>query len=508
MPSKMKFVKSPNLDESSGIYMKINFHQNKMLTGFACSLVMLSTVGTSQGAFAHGYLEVPPSRALLCQRGENKNCGGAQYEPQSTGETFKGFPNGAGGAPLQGPVDGKIASGGNPLFSALDAQSATRWNLTELRDRNIAFQWQYTAAHPATRHEYFITRDDWKPNEPLKRASFDSTPFCTVEGAHQIPEAGAKHHCVIPDSKSGHHVILAVWTVGDTDNAFYDPADVNILAEAALPGGWLPVGSIAPAAPLLVGDKVKARAFSAAGENAEYSVEIGIDNAEEGRPENWSFKLADAINRTHTLVRAGIRDEQGDITPIKGINKLYAQQETGVNRYEVQLEMQEDPAASMTISSLQPEYVLDKGRVDMTFTVSTNRRMNLEATLFDEKDKPVGVVTKAVGEGSSGLSMAVRSAPGAHTLTLVGTTEDGRTTRQETREVPLTGEGAGIEYDFVFPEGISDYAAGTKVLQPKTDEVFQCKPFPASGYCKQYSPSANGYEPGVGAHWHMAWEKL
>ncbi|MBC3376069.1 N-acetylglucosamine-binding protein GbpA [Pseudomonas sp. SWRI92] len=488
--------------------MKNNFNKSKVLTGCTTSLVLLSTMMTSQDVLAHGYLDVPPSRALLCQKGDNKNCGGAQYEPQSTGETFKGFPNGVGGAPLQGPVDGKIASGGHALFSALDAQSATRWHLTEIKDRNIDFQWRYTAVHPATKHEYFITRDGWNPNEALKRASFDSTPFCTVEGANQVPVGGAKHNCVIPDSKSGHHVILAVWTVGDTDNAFYDPADVNILAEAALPGGWQPVGSITPATPLLMGDKVKARAFSASGESTEYSVEIRIDNAEVGKPENWSFKLAEAINNAHSVIRAGIRDNDGNITPVEGTNRLYAQKESGVTRYEVQLDMQEDAGASMEISSLQPEYVLDKGRVSMVFAAQTNRRMNLEATLFDEKNKQVGVVSKTVAEGSTNLNLDVRSAPGAHTLTLVGTTEDGRTTRQDTQAVTLTGEGAGIEYDFVFPEGISDYTAGTKVLQPKTDEVFECKPFPASGYCKQYGPTSNGFEPGVGASWQSAWDKL
>ncbi|AXA56081.1 N-acetylglucosamine-binding protein GbpA [Pseudomonas thivervalensis] len=487
--------------------MKNNFNTCNLITGCAFSLVLLSAMAVSQSVWAHGYLEVPPSRALLCQKGENKNCGQAQYEPQSTGETFKGFPNGAGGAPLQGPIDGKIASGGNALFSALDAQSATRWHLTEISDRNITFQWQYTAAHPATQYEYFITRDGWNPNEALKRASFDSAPFCTVDGGHQVPVGGAKQNCVIPDSKSGHHVILAVWTVDDTANAFYDPVDVNIIAEAALPGGWSPVGSIAPSTPLRVGDKVKARAFSTAGENTQYSVEISIDNADEGQAENWSFKLAEAINNAHSLIRAGIRDEDGNITPIRGNNSLYAQTESGVRRYEVQLEMQEDAGASMKISALQPEYVLDNGRVSMAFTAQTNRRMNLEATLFDEKNKQVGIVSQ-VGEGSTGLSLDVRSAPGAHTLTLVGTTEDGRTTRQDTRSVTLTGEGAGIEYDFVFPEGISDYTAGTKVLQPKTDEVFECKPFPASGYCKQYSSTANGFEPGVGASWQLAWDKL
>jgi len=487
--------------------MKNNFNKGNVLTGCASSLVLLSAMAASQSVLAHGLVEVPPSRALLCQQGVNQNCGGAQYEPQSTGETFKGFPNGAGGAPLQGPVDGKIPSGGKGNFSSLDAQSATRWHLTEIKDRNIAFQWRYTAAHPATKHEYFITRDGWNPNEALKRASFDSTPFCTVDGGNQLPVSGAPHNCVIPQSKSGHHVILGVWTVGDTDAAFYNPVDVNILAEAALPGGWSPVGSIAPSTQLLVGDKVKARAFSATGENAEYSLEISIDNVEEGKAENWSFKLAEALNSAYPFIRAGIRDEGGNITPIKGPNSLYAQKESGVTRYEVQLDMQEDAGASMGISSLQPEYVLDKGRVSMAFTAQTNRRMNLEATLFDEKNKQVGVVSN-VGEGSTGLSLDVRSAPGVHTLTLVGTTEDGRTTRQDTKSVILTGEGAGIEYDFVFPEGISDYTAGTKVLQPKTDEVFECKPFPASGYCKQYSPTANGFEPGVGASWQSAWDKL
>jgi chitin-binding protein len=134
--------------------------------------------------------------------------------------------------------------------------------------------------------------------------------------------------------------------------------------------------------------------------------------------------------------------------------------------------------------------------------------MNLEATLFDEKNKQVGIV-QTVGEGNTGLSLDVRgAAPGAHTLTLVGTTEDGRTTRQQTQTVTLTGEGVGIEYDFVFPEGRAEYTAGTKVLQPKTDEVFECKPFPYSGYCQQWTPTANAYEPGVGASWTEAWNKL
>lgn len=488
--------------------MKITSYKGSALAVCTSSMILLSAMLASQSASAHGYLEVPPSRALLCQKGLNTNCGGAQYEPQSVGETFKGFPAGAGGAPLQGPIDGKIPSGGHSLFSALDAQSATRWHMTEIKNRNIDFQWRYTAVHPATKHEYFITRNGWNPNQALKRASFESTPFCTVDGGNQKPSNNDKHNCNIPSDKTGQHVILGIWTVGDTDAAFYNAADVNILAEPDLPGGWSFAGSIAPSTQLLVGDKVKARAFNANGESGDYSVEISIDTAEEGLPQNWSFKLAEAINKAHKLIRAGVRNESGDIEPVRGNNMLYAQKESDVIRYEVQLNMQEDPAARMSVAAQQAEYVLDKGRTEVKFSMISNRKMNVEASLFDENNKLVGSKAAQVDSGSSWLTLDVRSNPGAHTLTLVGTTLDGRTTRQDTQPTQLTGEGVGTDYDFVFPEGISGYTAGTKVLQAKTNEVFECKPFPESGYCKQYSPTANGFEPGVGEHSHMAWNKL
>ena len=477
--------------------------------GSASSFAVLSALlVTSQGAQAHGYLNDPPSRAFQCQKGLNKDCGGAQYEPQSVGETFKGFPAGKGGGALQGPEDGKIASGGIGLFSAMDVQTAERWHKLEIKDRNIDFDWKYTAAHPATKHEYFITRTGWNPNAPLARASFESTPFCVVDGGNVLPVSGDKHACVIPQDKNGSHVILGIWTVGDTAAAFHNVVDVNIIAEPELPGGWSSVGSISPSATLLVGDKVRARAFTAAGESAAYTVDISIDNAEEGLPQNWSFKLAEKINKTQTLIQAGIRGEDGSIAPVKGNNNLFAQKESGVTRYELSLDVVEDAQARMALSAIANEYVLDKGRAKLKFAMVANRDMNVEAKLFDANNKQVGTV-KAQAQGSSTwLEMDVRAEPGTHHMTLVGTTADGRTTRQDTQPVNLTGEGGAKDYHFVFPEGLATYDAGTRVLHPKTGEVYECKPFPVSGFCKQYIPTANGFEPGVGSHWQDAWNQL
>ncbi|WP_426114035.1 hypothetical protein [Pseudomonas sp. DSP3-2-2] len=61
------------------------------------------------------------------------------------------------------------------------------------------------------------------------------------------------------------------------------------------------------------------------------------------------------------------------------------------------------------------------------------------------------------------------------------------------------------EYDYLFPEAVAGYKAGTTVLQPKNQRIYECKPFPYSGYCIQWSSSNTQFEPGVGSNWQEAW---
>ncbi|MGA8136140.1 MULTISPECIES: N-acetylglucosamine-binding protein GbpA [Pseudomonas] len=472
-------------------------------SGCVSSLAVIATLVASQHVAAHGYLNDPPSRAFACQKGLNNDCGQAQYEPQSVGETTKGFPNG-------GVADGKIASGGIALFSPLDIQSASRWYKTEITDRTINFDWYYRATHPATKYEYFITRNGWNANQALTRASFDLTPFCSVDAGGRLPTdqpqgsdgpAREKHPCEIPADKSGYHVILGMWTVADTGGAFHNVVDVNIVAEEQAPDGWKTVGNITPTQALLAGDKVKARAMTGEGESAAYSTEITIADNEEGKPENWAFKLAETVNQTQTLVRAGVRGEEGAITPIKGVNNLFAKAESGVNRFELEVQMQEDAEASMRISAVATNLELKEGRLAMPFPVLTNRKMNLEATVFDAANKPVGVMTQWVEAGSTWLNVDVSSEPGTHELKLVGVTEDGRTTRQDLVSVELGGEGGSQDYDFKYPQGIASYQPGTKVLS-RDGNVYECKPLPVGDWCKIDS---HHYVPGVGSSWTDAW---
>ncbi|TYP79076.1 lytic polysaccharide monooxygenase [Paenibacillus methanolicus] len=172
----------------------------------------------AQSASAHGYVDSPASRAIQCKNGLNANCGPIIYEPQSL-EGLKGFP-------AAGPADGKIASAGLAGFATLDQQSATRWNKASMSSGPNTFTWKFTARHATTSYRYFITKENWNPNAPLTRDQLNLTPFCTVNGNSQQPPATLSHSCNVP-ARTGYHIILAVWDIADTGNAWYNAIDVQ-----------------------------------------------------------------------------------------------------------------------------------------------------------------------------------------------------------------------------------------------------------------------------------------
>lgn len=190
----------------------------KALTTIGVMLLTLIVVFLiADKASAHGYIDGPASRGYLCQTGQNTNCGAIQYEPQSL-EAPKGFP-------AAGPADGKIASAGG-AFPELDQQSATRWTKVNMSAGTNTFHWTLTANHATTSWKYYITKENWNPNAALTRDSFDLTPFCSVSYDGTQPPKSYSDTCNVPQ-RSGYHVILAVWEIADTPNAFYNVIDVN-----------------------------------------------------------------------------------------------------------------------------------------------------------------------------------------------------------------------------------------------------------------------------------------
>lgn len=479
-----------------------------VLGGLSCAVFMLSSVYSSVAA-AHGYMANPPSRAYACAKGLNlsADCGAAQYEPQSVGETVKGFP-------AAGPADGKLASGGNNAFAQLDVQAANRWYKTKVASGAIDFGWHYAAGHNTTRWEYFITRSDWNPNLPLTRAAFDPGPFCTVQWnatpPFDKPEGSSGpgkelHHCQLPADRRGDHVIYAIWTVDNTANAFYNVVDVTIGDGGEEPGPqWDEVGRVQPQRELSIGDQVTARAFVAGVENPGFSTTLKIASAEQGQPANWSYALAKQINLTQTQVKAGLRDSQGEIMPNLGSNTLFAKPASGISSFELAYDLKPIDEAYLQIQGLKPDYPLSEGKATLDFQVLASQQLDVRASLYDSEHKQVGTTGQAVDAGTTSLQLNVQGTAGKHLLKLIGTSKQGRTVLQDEREVQLSAADSG-GYDFSFPEEIGQYSAGTRVLQVKNGKVYECQPFPYEGFCRQYSPTANGFEPGVGSDWRTAW---
>ncbi|MGW3463175.1 lytic polysaccharide monooxygenase auxiliary activity family 9 protein [Streptomyces olivaceoviridis] len=175
------------------------------------------------GASGHGYTDLPISRQKLCQNGTVANCGQIQWEPQSV-EGPKGFPAG-------GPADGQLCNAGLSQFAQLSAPrtpSGAAWPTTRVTGgQSYTFRWQFTAMHATTDFKYYVTKPGWNQDHNLSRSDLNLTPFLTVPYNGQRPPATLSHSGTLPTGLSGHHVILAVWTIADTGNAFYACSDVT-----------------------------------------------------------------------------------------------------------------------------------------------------------------------------------------------------------------------------------------------------------------------------------------
>ncbi|MFF8504087.1 lytic polysaccharide monooxygenase [Streptomyces anulatus] len=179
----------------------------------------VSLLATSGSAQSHGYTDSPVSRQQLCGNGTVRDCGQIQWEPPSV-EGPKGFP-------ARGPRDGLICAGGNQRFAELDDPRAGAWPASDVTaGASHTFRWRITARHATTDFRYYVTKDGYDPAKPLTRADLDPQPFLTVPFGGRQPGATVTHAGNLPQ-KSGKHLILGVWTIADTGNAFYACSDVT-----------------------------------------------------------------------------------------------------------------------------------------------------------------------------------------------------------------------------------------------------------------------------------------
>ncbi|MDR0921574.1 MAG: lytic polysaccharide monooxygenase [Lactobacillales bacterium] len=200
-------------------------------------LALLSTVLVGVGMLvgeqsvsAHGYVETPAARGyqgkldlgILGWTTAFNKYGNVITNPQSL-EAPKGFPR-------NGPADGRIASANGGFGQigdyVLDDQTSNRWKKTEITTGQNTFTWKYTAPHKTSKWHYYMTKTNWNPNAPLTRDGLELIGTVNHDGSSATNNLS--HTLTIPENRAGYHVILAVWDVADTSNAFYNVIDVNV----------------------------------------------------------------------------------------------------------------------------------------------------------------------------------------------------------------------------------------------------------------------------------------
>ncbi|WP_162902888.1 lytic polysaccharide monooxygenase [Taibaiella koreensis] len=234
---------------------------------FSVVLTLFVLVVSSAHLFAHGYVMSPASRGYqgsLDKAAIGYNAALALYgrvinEPGSL-EAPKGFPG-------QGPANGRIASANGSIGgdNTLDIQTATRWKKTNITTGSNAFIWKYSAYHATAKWHYYMTTQGWNPDQPLSRQDLELIGEVIHNGTPA--QDNVSHQIVIPANRQGYHIILAVWDVEDTPNAFYNVIDVNVQSSTgvtppATPTGLTTIGVTSSSAKISWTPQTDAAAFT------------------------------------------------------------------------------------------------------------------------------------------------------------------------------------------------------------------------------------------------------
>jgi len=192
---------------------------------------------------AHGRVFFPKSRAqFLHDAGQldsgqlNELEGGKLFPETRSGLTDPFAPDDvANDTP---PRDGEIASGSRTADARAQLnEPGSHWQKHPVRSgQALALKWGYSMPHKTRRWTYWITKDGWNHNLPLSRNQFEPEPLRTYlieyrpywgpEAEQELmPRGDTEHELTLPE-RSGYHVLLAVWDVADTGNAFYQVIDL------------------------------------------------------------------------------------------------------------------------------------------------------------------------------------------------------------------------------------------------------------------------------------------
>lgn len=199
----------------------------------AAILLLVSLLELSPRVESHGYVTNPLSRARKCFTTANKHCGPATWDSMS----FEGPKN----FPAEGPPDGMIA--GADKYDEMDEAEPRRWSfhdypITQREDGSyvVPVWWFLTAIHRTTKFALYFPKGEVNESKVIERADFDMDNVCQDYSPRGEMPAKQTYgfYCVVPEKVLAplldkKIVLLSVWDVADTGNAFYQVIDTRLV---------------------------------------------------------------------------------------------------------------------------------------------------------------------------------------------------------------------------------------------------------------------------------------
>lgn len=407
------------------------------ITGLA--LAGLICGGAVAPAFAHGYITDPDPAGVDARASISaNNVGSVQYEPQSL-EALKGFP-------AAGPADGKIASAGGQFGGVLDEQSSTRWIKNDVRPGPLTIKWKYTAPHNTSKWSYYITKQGWDQNAPLSRASLELITNVAHDGS---PASTNPNHVVnIPSDHSGYHVLLAVWDVSNTVNAFYNVVDLNVTGDPQGPDTTAPSVPSAVVAGTTTATTVPL-SWKASTDNVSVNgYDVFRDGAKVGTTTNTSFTDTGLTASTAYKYTVVARDSSNNVSAASTAVTATTKSNTGV---DTEAPSKPGGVHSMTTTATSAD-IMWTAATDNVGVVKYSVQRSVGGAAFAE----VGTTTGALNLVNAGLTPST-----SYSYKVVASDAAGNSTSSDVITVVTKADGGTSTYPTWVPAGT--YIKGDRV---------------------------------------------
>ena len=494
-----------------------------LLTQLAAAAMLLAP----SLAQAHGSLEIPLSRERNCRAEMKWNQKEGAVMPTSdaciaafkkSGDSpFNDWTNNSQAGPIPDQrakiPDGLLCAGGKPERAGLDVTG--NWIPSQIapdENGNITLKYIQTAAHLTNYFRTYITNDGYKFDRPIR---WDDLILVGDTGHMGRPENNSLTDLKIkiPAGMTGKRVIYSVWQRDPRDNneTFYACADVVVAGKTS---AWKPIKAMefydVPA-----DSTATLRVFNARGQDVErHAIKIPDRTAGSG----VALALGNKVNTVSSLVRIGVMDDKGKVKVLAdaGKNQLFARDKS----YTAILETKHtgddiDPVVNRPpVSHVTGPQSIDageQGTVDASSSTDPDGDELRFSWKFPEGLTPTDGDSDALQQ--SAVNFIAPSLKADTSFTFEVTVSDGQASSVAHHTVIVNkdpaAEGGDTGGGDVDPSTIPAYQPNT-TYQPgakvkNLGNVYQCKEFPASGWCGQ-APAA--YAPGVGYAWKNAWTKL